>query len=116
MADFQGQTVNSAGALGVVAISSDINHLVGTTATNLVRPAAKTTIVLFVESGTFRFRTGDYDGSPNTALASGTPGTSKTDGTGSFALTVGDKLVFAAPSNLSVVGASSSDVLTYWYT
>lgn len=46
--------------LGALPLGKEVDIVVGTTATLLSRPGSQQTLVLQVESGTFRFRPGDY--------------------------------------------------------
>lgn len=48
---------------------SEVNHVVGTTEVLLSRPVGADTLVLQVESGTFRYRIGDYVGRAFAAAA-----------------------------------------------
>ncbi len=59
--DIENTKVLSAGELQLIAVSHNVNYLVGDTTTVLVRPDAdKTTLVLDCEVGFFRGRVGDH--------------------------------------------------------
>lgn len=66
--DLKGQRVLSSSELQLVAVNKDIHTLVGVTPTLLTRPSGKTTLVLDSESGSFRYRIGDFSLPGNTDL------------------------------------------------
>lgn len=119
MPDFKAATVLSPEELGVLAVSDSINHLVGNTATLLNnRKTSKkgTVLVLHCEKGNFRYRAGQHDGANSTtALTFNATPVTTTNGTGKGLISAGDRLAFAAGTEISFVGDAADAVLTYWY-
>jgi hypothetical protein len=112
MSGREGQRIIGVESAGAVALGDLINHLVGVTATLFTRPAGKTMLVLSCEAGSFRVRLGDRHTS---GLVSTAPGASVTNGSGSLKLAAGDSLVLPAPAQISAIGASATDILTYYW-
>lgn len=110
--DLNGQRVISPEDLGAVALSSDIQHVVGAADALLNRPTSMSVLVMEVESGSFRVQLGSEASS---SMDSAAPAASVTDGSGSHKLVTGRTYVFSAPVSLMVVGSGSTAVLTYWW-
>lgn len=109
--DLHKQRVNSAGDLGLLSLSNNIQHVVGNTATVLIKPAGAETLVMHVESGTFRLQTGDT----SAGIAATAPSDDVTDGTGSLKLGADKTFAFTAPDEVTVIGSGAGDILTYWF-
>lgn len=114
MAGKEAQRINAPGSLGLLSLSNEVNHVVGNTVIKLVRPAGAESLVMIVESGTFRARLGDHDAGGG-ALTAAAPGASVTDGTGSVQLTPGQPFAITAPNEITVCGTGAGDILTYWW-
>jgi hypothetical protein len=120
MTDRKTQRVNAPEHIGAISIG-DINHVVGQTATALTRPSNESsspfsetpkTLYMQVESGSFRVQIGDT----HETLTYAPPVASVSDGSGSLLIFPGMvPPYYTAPSTVTVVGSSASDVLTYWW-
>jgi len=107
----QGQTILTSTELGLLALSDDINHLKGVTATVLTRPAGTTTLVFHTEIGGWRAKLGDA----SATLTYGTPAATLSDGTGSLLFPAGDKYAIPAPEEITFVGQAADSILTYYW-
>lgn len=107
----QGQTILTATELGLLAISDDIQHLKGNTATKLTRPAGCTTLIAYAEIGIWRFKLGNHVGSFSYA----NPSATVSNGTGSWKLDEGEKQAFQAPAEITFVGQDANAILTYYW-
>ena len=120
MSDKKSQRINAPEHLGLISISDAINSVKGATATVLTRPVAATTspfaetpktLAISVEVGSFRIQIGDT----SATISNAAPGTTTSDGSSGLLLTVGVPVAFTAPSKVTVIGSSASDILTYWW-
>ena len=69
MTNLNGQRPIAVEDLGALPVAGEIEHLVGVTRTYITKPSGAASLVLIVESGTFRLRTGHQTGLVVTAPA-----------------------------------------------
>lgn len=111
----EGQLVNTSQQMGLASIPKFINHYVGAGPTFIEDPNNNTQtdnsskyVILTVESGSFRLQLGDTTGT----ISSGVPGSTQTDGEGSFPLEEFEVYVFTAPDGFTIAGNDGSAILT----
>lgn len=97
--------------VGALALSNEINHVYGQTATLLTRPAGGRHLVMRCEADGFRIRLGDQ----TATLTGAAPGADVEDGTGSLLLAAGEDLVIPAPTLITVCGSAATAILTYFW-
>ncbi len=97
----------------LLVVSDEIFHVVGTAATLLERPTGKTILCMVVDTGSFRYRVGDYVAAGMPATAD--PTASVTNGVGALKIPEWQSVVVSAPAKATVKGYSAADVLTYWW-
>lgn len=118
MADLKGQRVIDLESMGAIALPSEINHVVGTTATLLAKPSETgkqlyRALVLKADKGNWRVRVGDFSasGMPSVDM----PTTTQTDAAGAWVLLEGEPLVLPIGTQFTVKGYTATSVLTYGY-
>jgi hypothetical protein len=116
MTSLVGQRVPSPETLGCLPLSSDVNHVVGTTATKITKPAGKMILVIVADKGGWRYAVTDRSGSgTNDMPAAEFPVASVTDGTGAMHLGPGGSQLLPGPSTTTVKGYAADSVLTYYW-
>lgn len=116
--DFAGQRNLAAENSGAVAVSGEINHVVGQDDVVLARPTPiagrNEILVLIAQKGTWNVRVGTHLGTddlPDTE----DPVVSVENGTGALKLVQGEKWVLPSASSVTVTSYASDSVLTYWW-
>jgi hypothetical protein len=99
--------------VGEVPLDAEVNHVVGTTATTLTRPANAKFLVLAADKNAFRLRKGAGASMPAQAL----PAASVTDGTGALYLPEGKTVTLPVfdTTAVTVKGYDAGSVLTYYW-
>ena len=114
MAGLEGQRIPGPESLGTRALSNSIQHYVGNTASiTLNRPAGTHVLVVQAEQGNIRAMLGTHLKADFPAAAH--PTAAVTDGSGSWLLETGKTLFLSAPTAISFLGYSSTDVLSYYW-
>lgn len=116
MADLRKQRVIPIESMGAVPLPDIIDHVVGTTATLVSKPAESgiapfTGILLKAEKGNWRLRLGDRtsEGMPSVEY----PAATQSDDQGAWLLAEGESIVLPAMSQLTVKGFAATSILTY---
>jgi len=110
--DLQGARKPAPEDLGALALSDQINTIVGDAQDVIARAGNDRVLVLKVEAGSFRVRVGDL----NTGFDLSPPGSTLEDGAQAVEIFVADGFVFlSAPDFLSVQGQSPTDRLAYYF-
>ncbi len=97
-----------------VAVSEEINHLMGKKIDLLAKPGGPIRLLyLECERGDYRIRVGNI---PAVDMPENTPPTTEvSDGSGSLSLTEGQIRVMPAPDEVTVRGLSNQSTLTFYY-
>ena len=107
--------------MGIASLGKNVNVVYGDTAIELTRPTIggnpANMLYLHVESGSFRIKAGNFTGDTNSegTLTSDAAVAAVTDGSAGMLLSENDLRVYTAPSSVTVVGASGTDILTYYW-
>lgn len=116
MANYGGQRIISVEDMGALALSDEVNAVVGTSATKITKPTGALkakALVLMSDKGGFRVRRGDFvsSGMPTVEY----PTVSVTDGTGGLYIPSGGFVILPAPDQVTVKGYAADSVLTYYW-
>jgi len=111
--DLGGQTPIEALAANILPFPNEMTNIVGTTATNLVKPSGKKYITLMAVKGDWSVGFGDKSSSGMpTAFIAASAGTA---GSAAFPVHEKEKITIQAPESLTVKAYAATDNLVYYW-